>query len=74
MLSASTICYEIAEKTKAIAHGGIGAMHRLVQRTGLATRINTDVQVFKVHQPYYESDHVLNIEVDPILRTKIGRC
>ena len=61
MLSASTICYEIAEKTKAIAHGGIGAMHRLVQRTGLATRINTDVQVFKVHQPYYESDHVLNI-------------
>ena len=45
MLSASTICYEIAEKTKAIAHGGIGAMHRLVQRTGLATRINTDVQV-----------------------------
>ena len=61
VLSASTICYELGEKTKAIAHGGIGAIHRLVQRTGLATRIDTDVKVFKVHQPYYESDHLLNI-------------
>ena len=61
VLSAPNICYELAEKTKAIAHGGIGAIHRLVQRVGLATRIDTDVRVLKVHQPYYESDHVLNI-------------
>ena len=61
VLSAPNICYELAEKTKAIAHGGIGAIHRLVQRVGLATRIDTDVRVLKVHQPYYESDHVLHI-------------
>ena len=61
MLSTSNICYEIAEKTKAIAHGGIGAIHRVVRRTGLATRIDTAVQVSKVHQSYCESDHVLNI-------------
>ena len=59
VLSAPNICYELAEKTKAIAHGGIGAIHRLVQRVGLATRIDTDVRVLKVHQPCYESDHVL---------------
>ena len=51
VLSAPNICYELAEKTKAIAHGGIGAIHRLVQRVGLATRIDTDVRVLKVHQP-----------------------
>ena len=31
VLSAPTIRYELAEKTKAIAHGGMGAIHRLVQ-------------------------------------------
>ena len=61
VLSASNICYEIAEKPKAIAHGGLGAIHRLVQQTGLARRIDTAVRVLKIHQPYYESDHVLNI-------------
>ena len=63
VLSAPNICYELAEKTKAIAHGGIGDhIHRLVQRVGLATRIDTDVRVLKVHQLLsYESDHVLNI-------------
>ena len=61
VLSAPTIRYELAEKTKAIAHGGMGAIHRLVQRIGLAACINSTVRVFKIHQPYYESDHVLNI-------------
>ena len=61
VLSAPNIRYELAEKTKAIAHGGIGAIHRLVQRVGLAACINTTVRVFKLHQPYHESDHVLNI-------------
>ena len=61
VLAASNISYEVAEKTKAIAHGGIGAIHRLVQRLGLAARIDAAVPVFKRHQPYYESDHVLNI-------------
>ena len=61
VLAASNISYEVAEKTKAIAHGGIGAIHGLVQRLGLAERIDDAVPVFKRHQPYYESDHVLNI-------------
>ena len=61
VLSAPNIRYELAEKTKAIAHGGIGAIYRLVQRVGLAACINTTVRVFKLHQPYHESDHVLNI-------------
>ena len=61
VLSGPNIRYELGEKTKAIASGGIGAIHRLVQQIGLAARIDTAVTVFKIHQPYHESDHVLNI-------------
>jgi len=61
VLSASNIHYEMSEKTSAIAHGGIGAIHRLVKKTGLVDRIDERLQLLKVHAPYHESDHVLNI-------------
>ena len=61
VLTASNIHYELAGKTSAIAHGGIGAIHLLVKKTGLAKRIDEKLQLFKVHAPYHESDHVLNI-------------
>lgn len=61
MLAASNIHYELAEKTTAIAHGGIGAIHLLVKNTGLAKRIDEKLHLLKVHAPYFESDHVLNI-------------
>lgn len=61
MLSASNIHYEIADKTSATAHGGIGAIHQLVNATGLAKRIDERLHLLKVHAPYFESDHVLNI-------------
>jgi hypothetical protein len=35
MMTASNIHYEIAEKARAIAPGGIGAIHLLAQRLGL---------------------------------------
>ena len=61
MFAGSNIHYELAEKTSAIAHGGIGAMHLVVQQTGLAKCIDEKLQVLKTHAPYHESDHVLNI-------------
>jgi hypothetical protein len=61
MLSGSNIHYEMAEKTRAIGCGGIGAMHLLAQRIGLVDAINRDLHLLKVHLPYHESDHVLNI-------------
>ena len=33
----------------------------MVRSIGLAEDINNNVQVFKRHWPYYESDHVLNL-------------
>jgi hypothetical protein len=61
MLSASNIHYEVADKTRAIGCGGIGAMHLLAQQLGLVEAINKDLHLLKVHLPYHESDHVLNI-------------
>jgi len=39
-LTAPNIQYEVADKTSAIAHGGIGAIQLLVKKTGLSERID----------------------------------
>lgn len=61
VLSASNIHYEISGKTRGIAVGGIGAIHKLAQSTGLVDEINLRVNVLRRHLPYHESDHVLTI-------------
>jgi hypothetical protein len=60
-LSATNIGYEIAERTQAIGHGGIGAIHMMVKKLGLTKAIDHKVHLLKMHKPYHESDHVLNI-------------
>jgi len=61
MLAASNIHYEIADRTRAIAPGGIGAMHLLARRVGLIRDLDEGLHLLKRHLPYFESDHVLNI-------------
>jgi Transposase DDE domain group 1 len=61
MLDAGNIHYDIADRTRAIGHGGIGAVHALVRHVGLIDAIDDDLHLLKVHLPYHESDHVLNI-------------
>ena len=61
MLKASNIHYEMAERAAAMNCGGIGAMHVLVQRLGLVEDIDQNLHLLKVHLPYHESDHVLNL-------------
>ena len=61
MFKARNIQYEIADRDKAFNAGGIGAIHRLVQKVGLIKRINRELYLLKAHLPYHESDHVLNI-------------
>ncbi len=61
MLQASNIRYEMAERTAAVNCGGIGAMHLMVQRLGLVEDIDRNLHLLKVHLPYHESDHVLNL-------------
>src|SRR4030067_1180051 len=61
MYRASNIQYEHSERVRGLASGGIGAMHRLAQHTGLVEAIDQHVQVLKVALPYHETDHVLGI-------------
>jgi hypothetical protein len=61
MFKDSNTHYEIAERTRAIGFGGIGAMHKLVCKLGLDKAINENVLLLKYHLPYWESDHVLNL-------------
>jgi Transposase DDE domain group 1 len=61
MMTAANIHYEIADRTRAIAAGGMGAMHLLVRKLGLDEAIDHGLQMLKIHLPYHESDHVLNI-------------
>jgi hypothetical protein len=61
MLKASNICYEMSARTQAVGCGGMGAMHLMVRRLGLVEDINEELKLLKVHLPYHESDHVLNI-------------
>ena len=61
MLRPGNIHYELAERTQGLAYGGIGAMRLLVQELGLAEAIDRRLHLLKIHLPYHESDHVLNL-------------
>jgi len=61
MMTASNIHYEIAERARATAAGGIGAMHLLVRKLGLERAIDRRLELLKIDLPYHESDHVLSI-------------
>ena len=61
MLSTGPVHYEVGGNVDATCFGGIAAVHRLVTRLGLAEAIDTDLELLKVHLPYHESDHVLNL-------------
>lgn len=60
MFTARNIHYEIADRSRGTAHGGIGAMHALADQIGLIDAIDNGLHLLKIHLPFHESDHVLN--------------
>src|SRR5271156_5452976 len=71
VMTASNIHYEIADRARATAAGGIGAMHLLVGKLGLAEAIDRHLGLLRLHFPYHDSDHVLNIAYNLLAG---GRC
>ena len=61
MFAATKVRYELADKVRGITVGGIGVVHRLAEESGLVDAIDRNVHVLKIHLPYHESDHVLNL-------------
>jgi len=71
VFTAANIRFEAARKTQAIACGGIGAIHLLVRKLGLAEAIDEKLHLLKCHLPYHESDHVLNFAYNALCN---GTC
>ena len=61
MFTSGKIIYEVAGYVEATPYGGLAAMHRLVTKLGLVGAVNERLHLLKVHLPYHESDHVLNL-------------
>jgi len=57
----SDVKFEVSEKVTAVRAGGVAAAHVLARSVGLARAIDRALHLLKMHQPYHESDHVLNI-------------
>ena len=66
VLAGTPIRYELAERARGTAHGGMGMIAGLVKHVGLGVEIDASVEVLKVHRPYHESDHVLNVAYNAI--------
>ncbi len=61
VLSAEGISYEVSEKIHGVSYGGLGLLRQIVKWSGLGKAIDQGVKLFKRHQPYHESDHVLSL-------------
>ena len=71
MFTATNIHYEIARRARGVACGGIGALHALARQLGLIEAIDDRLHVLKIHLPYHESDHVLNLAYNALCE---GTC
>src|SRR5271155_1551228 len=61
MFTARNIDFEIADRVRGMAYGGIGAIHLLARKIGLIDAIDRRLHLLIIHLPYHESDHVLNL-------------
>ncbi len=61
MLNPGAIDYDLSDRNRGILYGGMGAVQMLVKRLELDKAINQRLHLLKLHNPYFESDHVLNI-------------
>ena len=61
MLRCPTTKLELSERISAVNCGGLSLVQSLVNQVGLAEAINRHCPIFKLHLPYTEADHVLNV-------------
>jgi hypothetical protein len=61
VFAATSPRYEVSDRIRCVRAGGIGAIHAMAKRIGLVDKIDEVLELLKVHLPYHESDHVLNI-------------
>ena len=67
---AANIHYEVAQRSVGTAYGGISLIHQLAKQFDLPAAIDQRLHLFKIHLPYHESDHVLNIAYNALCDAK----
>ena len=71
VFTARDIHYQIAERTRGLACGGIGAIHALARQVGLIDAIDRRLHLLTFHFPFHESDHVLTFPYNALCQ---GTC
>jgi hypothetical protein len=61
IFAGGNVRYEMGDRVRGVGCGGIAAIHTMAQGLGLDTALNDALLLLKIHAPYFESDHVLNI-------------
>ena len=64
VIHVGSLKYELADKVRGVAYGGVGLMLRVAREAGLVEAIDRRVRLLKMHVPYHESDHVLNFAIN----------
>lgn len=64
MIRPSTTKLELAEKQQAVHCGGLAVINDVIKTVGLRKHINESLRLLKLHLPYDEADHVLNIALN----------
>lgn len=71
VMSPGNIKYEISGRSTGINYGGLGLMVQLVKSLHLGEEIDQSIHLLRVHRPYHESDHILNMTYNILTG---GRC
>ena len=53
MFAASNIDYDVADRTRGLGVGGIGARPLLARQCGLIEAIDENLNLLKIHLPYH---------------------
>ena len=61
MIRSTTTKLELSDKLQAVSCGGLAAIMELIKTVGLRKELNSSANVFKLHLPYDEADHLFNI-------------
>jgi len=64
MIRPASTKLELAERQHAVTCGGIAAIMQLIKTIGLRDSINHAANIFKLHLPYDEADHIFNIALN----------
>ena len=66
MLGMKRARFEVAERTQATSFGGVPVALEVARVTGLIQSLDQRLHVFKIHHPYHESDHVMNVALNAL--------